>query len=349
MDIKFPRNIFHSARLKLTLYSLGILLAISLTLTLSTRWLAQRAYEESGVIQRGEFYHLFVRTDDLYQPGLPYSPDQGIENIQETQETLVHQRLNQETIIINLITLVIGGALSYLFAGYVLQPIEEAHDNQKRFASDASHELRTPLANLRVENEVFLRQKDFKSDEAKALIVSNLEEVQRLENLASNLLAMTQYEHSDLKLSKISVKALTTEAIASVDKVAAAKKVSFKDMTSSATIIGHKGSLVELLAIILDNAVKYSPEGSSIELKGKSEGSHYKLSIHDQGSGIAEKDLPHIFERFYQGDKARSSNKGGYGLGLSLAVEISIANNAEIIARNHPKGGAEFSVLLPKK
>ena len=346
MDIKFPRNIFHSARLKLTLFYLSILIVFSLTITFSVRWFAQQAYESSDLEQRGQFSHLFVRDyGPYYQEAFPL-PDSGIANIQSAQQAIVRQHLNQDMIIINLLALVVGGILSYWFAGYALRPIEESHEAQKRFAADASHELRTPLANMKVENEVFLRQKDFTPNEARELIVSNLEEVQRLENLATSLLAMTQYEHSDLRLSSISVKKIVENSISSAKKAATAKQIVYHEEVGSANIVGHKESLQELLSIVLDNAIKYSPKNSTIDIKGKKLSSHYSLHIRDQGPGISEKDLPYIFERFYQGDKARSSNKGGYGLGLSLATEICKANNISITASNHPDGGADFRILF---
>ena len=123
-------------------------------------------------------------------------------SVQHAQNELARQQLDREFIWINIGAFVLGGLFSYWFAGRTLHPIEEAHKAQARFASDASHELRTPLTNMKVENEVFLRQKQFSENEARELIGSNLEEVERLENLSTSLLDLTRYAQTPLKLNR---------------------------------------------------------------------------------------------------------------------------------------------------
>jgi len=347
MDIKFPKNMFHSARLKLTLFYLAVLLVFSLTLTLGTRALALNAYRNSDITQRGEFHHLLLESFPFYYDEPPTDrPDSGIDQIQNQQEALVRQHLNEDLVFINLIALAVGGVVSYWFAGRTLGPIEESHETQKRFASDASHELRTPLTNLRVENEVFLRQKDFSSKEARELIESNLEEVQRLESLAGSLLSLAQYDGLNLEMSDVPIKEVIDGAINGVSKASGAKHIEFKTEIQSGLVRCQQHSLTQLLSIILDNAVKYGPDKSKVFVSGTAQGSEYKISVRDQGPGIDKADMPHIFERLYRGDKARSSRAGGYGLGLSLAKEIAKANDASITASNHSTGGAQFVISV---
>jgi two-component system, OmpR family, sensor histidine kinase CiaH len=335
------KPMFHSARLKLTMFYLAILLVFSLTITLSTRGLAQHEFDDSDVAQRGAVHRLFLR---LYS--IPPPPTYQFNSMQQDQAAEVRDRLNRDVILINLAALIIGGVLSYWYAGRTLKPIEDAHEAQRRFAADASHELRTPLANLKLENEVFLRQKSFKPKEAKQLIESNLEEVQRLESLAVNLLSLTQYEQAELKLQTLDVKSLVTDAITQVAKLADAKKVTFEQDVASAHVLGNAESLTQLLVIVLDNALKYGPDKSKVFIDGAQNDGRYSLSIRDQGSGIALVDLPHIFDRLYRGDKARTSSTGGYGLGLALAREIARANEATITARNIKGSGARFTIIL---
>jgi signal transduction histidine kinase len=114
-----------------------------------------------------------------------------------------------------------------------------------------------------------------------------------------------------------------------------------------ATIIADRESLVELLTILIDNAAKYGPKDGEIVVGGEQRGEGYVLAVRDHGPGIAAGDMPHIFERMYRGDKARSSRVSGHGIGLSLAKQIADASGADIAASNHPDGGAIFVVQLP--
>lgn len=332
---------FKSARIKLTLFYLAVLVAFSLVITFSIRVLAEREYLQSNMVQRGEVRSIILRIPSGHWP------NERFVTVQEDLQAQVRQELNQDMILVNLVALIVGGLVSYWFAGRTLQPIEEAHLAQARFAADASHELRTPLTNMKLENEVFLRQKHFTEDEARQLIHSNLEEVQRLEGLSSNLLALTQYGNASLKLSTTPVKEIVGAARKQAKVSVEAKQATFQAEITPGKVRGHRDSLVQLLGILLDNAIKYGPERGTVTIGGRREGDFYLLWVHDQGPGIADKDLPYIFDRLYRGDTARTTKAGGYGLGLSLARAIAKANNADIRAQNHPDGGALLLLRLP--
>lgn len=334
-----PPTIFRSTRLKLTGFYLAIIVVISLVLTISIRALAQSEFDNAGVAQRGIVNHLLY---DFYSE--PPNSQRDFTNFQTTQDANIRHELNDDVVLINLAVLIAGGVLSYWYAGRALKPIEDAHEAQTRFAADASHELRTPLANLKVENEVFLRQKGFSQREARELIESNLEEVQRLESLAGSLLSLTQYQRSSLSLLPIDISTITTEAVNQYDKLAEAKGMTITKTAPANLVLGQSDSIVELIGILLDNAIKYSPKDSTVYINGVKDGNHYHISVRDEGPGIDEADLPHIFERLYRGDKSRTGQAHGYGLGLSLALEIARANRASITARNYPSGGAQFVV-----
>lgn len=337
---------FRSARVKLTLFYLAILLAFSLTLTFSIRILAQREYDRSNDIQRGIVRHLFVQwpvdSDGDYPP-----PDDTFTHAQNSQAAVVHRDLNIDLILINIVALVAGGLLSYWFAGRTLRPIEEAHETQKRFAADASHELRTPLTNMKLENEVFLRGEHFSEAEARELIRSNLEEVQRLETLSTNLLDLTQIGQAALTRTKLDVRQLVADSVRQVRKSVSARKANIEQQVEAADIRGHHDSLVQLLGLVLDNALKYGPEKGRVLVRGSRHDEQFVIEIIDEGPGIDEADLPFIFDRLFRGDKARSRS-GGYGLGLALAKEIAAANDAVITARNNEGApGACFAITLP--
>jgi signal transduction histidine kinase len=334
---------FRSARLKLTLFYLGIIVLFNLAVTLSIRVYAEHEYLRSNVAQRSEVKDWVIR---VFEGPVPRY-DSAISTIQADNAEIVRQHLNQGLLVINMFALAIGGLLSYWFSGRTLKPLEEAHEAQARFTADASHELRTPLANMRLENEVFLRQKHFTETEAREQLNSNLDEVQRLERLSANLLALHQYGQAALARSPIAVKRFVDDAIGQVSATASAKGMHIRAELAPARVIGHHESLMQLMDILLDNALKYGLQGKEVLVEGAKRGSQYVLTVKDKGPGIAPGDLPHIFDRLYRGDKARSQRVAGYGLGLSLAKEIAQANGATVSARNNADGGACLEVILP--
>ncbi len=336
-----PPTLFHSARVKLTGFYLIILLVISLVLTISIQTLAQREFDDAGLAQRGMVHQLLY---GIYS--VPPTSSKDFTHFQSTQNANLRRDLDHDVILINLLVLLGGGLLSYWYAGRALKPIEDAHETQTRFATDASHELRTPLANLKVENEVFLRQRDFSKPEARALIESNLEEVQRLENLAGSLLALTQYQKTSLTLGPVDISSIAAESVKRITKLADSRHITLARQTPSGLVQGDFDSLVELLSIILDNAIKYSPDHTTVHIDGVKNGGRYHISIRDEGPGITETDLPYIFDRLYRGDKSRTAKTHGYGLGLSLAKQITAANRGDIAGRNYPSGGAQFVISL---
>jgi two-component system, OmpR family, sensor histidine kinase CiaH len=338
---RWSTGIFHSARLKLTGFYLLTLIILSLVLTLSFMGLARFTFDHADKDDRGVVRQII---NNYYS--VPVQPNY-FNNYQSRQSKDVHHDLIEDVIVINLVALVVGGLISYWYAGKTLKPIEEAHNAQARFASDASHELRTPLATLRLENEVFLHQKNATLAESKDLIKSNLEEAQRLENLADNLLALTQYNNVRLDLKPVLISNIIDQAIENTTKFAKNKHIEIlADIPAKASVIGQEDSLVQLVTIVLDNAIKYSPAHTATYLHAIKNADDYHLSIRDEGPGISEEDLPFVFDRLYRGDKSRSAKVAGYGLGLSLAKEIADANKASIIARNYPQGGAQFVVSL---
>ena len=339
---------FRSARLKLTLFYLAILLGFSLVLTVTLRIVAEQEYDRSASAQLTQVRRLLIGFpwQDLEADVPATRPDRALNGIQSNEASAVREHLNRDFASINAFALLFAGLLSYWFAGRTLRPIEEAHRAQARFAADASHELRTPLATMRVENEVFLRTSDFTEAEAREQIESNLEEVQRLENLSNTLLALTHYENVRLPLSGVSIRKLAREAVERAQKAGGDNAPTFDLQIAPGRAMGNYDSLVQLLGILLDNAAKYGPHGGTVTIHGLRQGGQYVLEVIDEGKGIAEADLPHIFERLYRGDKARSTKAGGVGLGLSLAREIVRANQGSISARNAPPKGACFTVRL---
>jgi len=159
-------------------------------------------------------------------------------------------------------------------------------------------------------------------------------------------LALNRYEQTNVAHAQTVIGDIVDEAVKRTQRSRAAKKVKFIQDVMPAKVDVNYESMVELLAILLDNAVKYGRKDGKVKVGGTLSGETYTLTVRDYGQGIAEDDLPHIFERMYRGDKARSSKVSGHGIGLSLARQIADANEATLEAGNAPGGGAIFTLTL---
>ncbi|HUY53524.1 MAG TPA: ATP-binding protein [Candidatus Dormibacteraeota bacterium] len=331
---------FKSARVQLTFFYLIAIVFVSSLTTFGIRIVAQNAFEHQNSDTRNEISSLIRE-----QVGIPLfiSP---LQKIQQEHDADAQKQLLEWTVYFNILAIIIGGPISYWFAGRTLKPIEDAHKLQAKFASDASHELNTPLSVMKTENEVFLRQKSFTETEARNQIVSNLEEVQRLELLTNNLLALSDFtQHGKIKLSSIKSAEVANHAVSQFSKT-----YSINDRIEASIdnhkIFGNLESLSQIIVIFLDNALKYSPKNSKIHLIGKRHKNNFVFSVVDNGPGIARKDMPLIFERLYRSDMSRSSKIPGHGLGLALAKEIANANQAGLSVSNNADKGATFNLIV---
>jgi|SRR5579862_6351496 len=328
---------FHSAALKLTLWYLAIIMAISLIFSVSIYHVSGADLDRNLNRQVGYFSGFLGPNQAL-----------GYQSLRDRQlsDDLGHLRTN--LFLFNLLVLVGGGAASYWLARRTLQPIEDALDSQSRFASDASHELRTPLAAIQTENEVALRDKNLTKSQAVGLLKSNLEEVAKLKALAEGLLRLTNGNGAIADPEPIALKDVVSAAADRYAKTARAKKIRLDSQIGDQTAVGDRDSLVELVSILLDNAIKYSPPGSQVDISSQRHGKSVLLKISDQGAGIKASDLPHIFERFYRTDNSRAKDSpGGYGLGLALAKGITDAHGGHIEVASTVGQGTQFSVFLP--
>lgn len=257
------------------------------------------------------------------------------------------QALLTRLLIVNLAALLVGAILSYLLARYTLRPIEANMAAQARFIGDASHELRTPLTAVKTANEVALRDSELKLSQARRLLKDNLVAVNDLQVLTDNLLSLARQDESGLQLQPVSAQAAITEAINRVLPLAQAKQLAIDDQVADFQVLADPTSLTQLLVIILDNAIKYSPAGTGIELTGSVEGHWGRFSVRDQGAGIAETDIDHIFDRFYRADQSRNKQVGGFGLGLSLAQALIESMHGHIDVVSAPGQGSVFHCRLP--
>jgi len=228
--------------------------------------------------------------------------------------------------------------------------LESAFQKVTRFTADASHELRTPLALIRTTAEVALRggQANGESREALEHIAA---EVERTSGLVDNLLLIARADSGALQLrrTETDLASCAAEACSQASPLAQWKKLKLecRPPERALPVEGDPEALRRLFLILIDNAVKYTPVGGEVRLSLAKDGDRALGVVEDTGPGIPATDLPHIFERFYRVDKARSREQGGAGLGLSIARWIAETHAGEIHASSPPGAGARFEVRLP--
>jgi signal transduction histidine kinase len=336
-------HIIQSATFKLTLSYLGIIMVLSLLFSVAL-------YRVSFSQISTNFNRQRVAIERLPVPiGLESRREDYIQALSDELDNDKHTLLLRLSAL-NLATLLLGGGLAYWLARRTLAPIQDALEAQGRFTADASHELRTPLTAMRSEIEVALRAKELTPAGARELLSSNLEEISKLEALSAGLLRLARFENGldPSIVANVPVRDLFEGAIDRHQAQLAAKHIELDVKTGQETVAGDRASLIELVAILLDNAIKYSPSGSTIKLSGRHAGSATTIAVSDMGVGIKASDLPYIFHRFYRADRSRSKDQvEGYGLGLSIAKRIADIHHGTIAADSTPGKGSTFRIKLP--
>ncbi len=219
----------------------------------------------------------------------------------------------------------------------------------RQFSADASHELRTPLTILKGEMEVGLRRRR-RPEEYRKILNSNLEEVNHMTQIVDDLLFLSKADMGEVHLQKhlINLTKLVSEVGAQAKMIAMAKDIKVHiSKDSDVPVIGDRLRLRELLLNLVDNAVKYTPEGGEMMISLERDDDRVKLRVMDNGIGIPTEDQPHIFDRFFRVDKARSREAGGSGLGLSICKWIVEAHGGEISVESEVAKGSLFTVTLP--
>lgn len=285
----------------------------------------------------------------LSQSNITVGPNYEISALRSLQNLQSHEAATSLFVGLfyaNILILISGGIGSYVLARRTLRPIEQAHEAQKRFTSDASHELRTPLAVMKTELEVALRDTKATKQDLQEVIQSNLEEVNTLTKLSQTLLDLARQDYDGLEKEGVSLNALVKQSIKNQSK--RKRSINLHEKKKDIIVYGHPGSLEELIVILLDNAIKHSPKNTQISITVSRRKQRAHIEITNEGPGIKSNELPFIFDRFYQADVARTTGSNhGYGLGLSLAQKIIDIHNGEISAKSVPNKKTTFTVLLP--
>jgi two-component system sensor histidine kinase CiaH len=240
----------------------------------------------------------------------------------------------------------IGGLL---FARSTLRPIRDNVAAQKRFVADASHELRTPLAVMKTDFQVALRDPRF-AEEARPVLLSGLEEVDRMTGIVEDLLTLSRIDAHQERLAdeRFDLAALARQTAQKLAGLAAASAVTMQASgADTAPAAGDERHTQRALANVLKNALEHSSPGGTVEVQAVVAGGLSTVTVTDHGEGIAPGELEHIFDRFYRADPARSQERGGSGLGLAIARWALRRMGGDLVAESTVGSGTRMTLTLP--
>jgi heavy metal sensor kinase len=231
----------------------------------------------------------------------------------------------------------------------MIERLDNAFQHINRFSADASHELRTPLTILQLELEGIAQnhRRDVSLGEQ---IGSALEETHRMSRIVESLLTISRLDAGEVKMDKshLDLGELAASTAGEMNLLAEEKSISVRIHAGlGVEVAGDRVRLQQVVVNLIDNSIKYTAKGGTIEVRVGREGNNAVLEVSDNGLGIPSHDLPHVFERFYRADKARSRASGGAGLGLSIVKAICSAHHGDIQVSSQEGKGSTFRVELP--
>ncbi len=244
----------------------------------------------------------------------------------------------------------VGAALiTLLVTGRALRPVREGFETQRRFVADASHELRTPAALIRANAEV-LQREDLVDEEGGPLVQDIVAEADRLGGLVGDLLQLAAWDEMRMAVSPVTLDAasIARDTVRGATAMAAERGVRLAhDAAGPVFARADRDRLVQLLLILVDNAVDHSPPATTVTVRVRRSGAHAILEVEDQGPGIPPAERERIFEPFTRLHGTTRHGSGGTGLGLAIARRITDAMHGTIAVSSPEGGGARFIVTLP--
>lgn len=267
-------------------------------------------------------------------------------------EKTIAEKFIKNLVISFSVTICIILVASYVLSKWTLKPIIASWKKQTQFVQDASHELRTPLAIIKAKQESLLENPESKIIDNAEDISITLQETGRLTKLIKELMELAKNDSDKLKLNKENFE-LDKEIKGLVSLYKDVAKTEGKKLTVSLEYNGNINAdlnkVKELLVILLDNSIKYTESKDSIEIKTYKQDGKAVIEVLDTGIGISKEAIDHIFERFYREEKSRNREKGGMGLGLSIAYNIVALHKGTIKFDKEREKGARVIVKLPVK
>jgi len=231
-----------------------------------------------------------------------------------------------------------------------VRPMEEAMDRERQFVADASHDLKTPLSVILANNSILRENPQATVGSLEKWLDSTQNAAKNMQGLIGEMLTLAGVERRDapLPLEKVDCSALVMKAALQLESVAYEKDVELEtEIEERVTLRGNEDYLQRIAASLIENAIKYEPAGGKVTVRLASVRHRARLEVRNQGTVIPQEDLPHIFERFYRGDKSRQGETGGHGLGLSITKEIVERLGGRISVESRAGSGTAFFVSLP--
>ena len=238
-------------------------------------------------------------------------------------------------------------AASMYLAKWSRRPIQESLEKQKAFVENASHELRTPLAVIQNRLEVLFRKPESTILDNSENIASSLDEVRNMRLLTTNLLNLARRDDGIKPEIETLEPAFFDTVFTNYAMIAEENEKGFTAQNQvGRPIQTDKTLLKQLMTILFDNAIKYTEDDGHVTFTVRPNDRHLYISVADNGPGISDSDKKKIFDRFYRVDKARTRQKGGFGLGLSLAQQIVLALKGTIVVKDNQPKGTIFEVKI---
>lgn len=292
----------------------------------------------------GKEWHFIVMSNNVYD-------DDGsllgkvIVGTNMTPLMIINRQYSWSAMVIIVMVSVLAFIVGNYFAGKAIKPIAVTMEKQKNFVADASHELRTPLAVLLASVDLL------KTDVENQNIAAGMkDEILHMRRLVDSLLVLARSDNdkNEQIFAHFDLSDTAETAMRNMQTLAQTKNIRLEScMESGVLYYGDELKIRQLVNILLDNAIKYSPDNTVVQIGLTRKHGYVEISFKDHGVGIPPKDLQNIFERFYRIDKARSRAQGGFGLGLAIAKLIVTAHKGEISVSSTVGQGSTFRVSLP--
>ena len=240
--------------------------------------------------------------------------------------------------------------ISVFFSRWALRPVEDAWTRQRRFVADASHDLKTPLTVILANTSILMEHPERSVASQSQWVESTQHEAEQMQGLVGDLLLLAQADESASKppMEHLDLTDLVEGELLQFESVAFERGVELRSqLEPSVEIRGNVNRLRKLAGTLLDNACKYADEGGQVNVELRRSPRRVELAVRNTGFAIAPEDLPHVFDRFYRGDKARTRDEGGYGLGLAIARAIAEEHGGTLSAASDEASGTTFTLALP--
>ncbi|MHB8618177.1 MAG: sensor histidine kinase [Chloroflexota bacterium] len=228
--------------------------------------------------------------------------------------------------------------------------LEALFASQKQLVADASHELRTPLTAVRGSLDMVLMGVEQDPEAIQRILRSVRRELDRMARLVTDLLTLSRLDRRPaLQRERVDVTSLLEEVVSAARGIAGQRTLSVRNDAVRLEVSGDPDRLRQVFWNLLENAVKYSPEDGQVWLEATRQESEVRITVANDGPGIANVDLPRVFDRFFRGERSRARERGGSGLGLAIVRETVLAHGGRVEAGHRAGGGAEFRVWLPRE